>query len=91
MRLLLTAVGIALLGLASRIEAERVFPFDPHDGHLGDWVDVVGAPAAAASDFVARPGHAPYDPASMDLRIWLAWHDTTGRERRVFRLDARLG
>ena len=59
---------------------EDVALIDVMDGLIDDWLDVVGEPTLTALDFVLYPeeGHLPdagaYDPASMDLRMWLAWH-----------------
>ena len=72
-----------LLALASGVWAQRVFPIveltdadvgliDVHDGSVDDWLAVIGEPTLTALD-----RYGPYDPSSMDLRIWLAWHDAT--------------
>jgi hypothetical protein len=85
-------VGL-LLGLISRLEAqqsERVYPIieltdenvaliDLHDGDIGDWREVIGDPSITLLDFGARRPFEPHDPHSLDLRIWLAWHDATNR------------
>ena len=92
MTIVLGVAGL-LLGLVHRSEAqptERVYPFfestdedlariDITDGSVGDWEEVVGEPAVTALDFHTDPEFAPYDPASMDYRIFLAWHDGTDR------------
>ena len=93
MRPVLIAVGVAglLLGLVSSSRAqqgERVYPFfeltdedfaliDIKDGSIDDWLDVVGEPTLMALDLEASLFWDPYDPADMDYRIWLAWHDAT--------------
>ncbi|NKB67604.1 MAG: hypothetical protein GKR89_11115 [Candidatus Latescibacteria bacterium] len=88
----LTVVGL-LLCLATGLDAhqgERLFPIveltdadleaiDLHDGTVDDWLTVVGEPTVTALDFFAQTNLEPYDPADMDFRIWLAWHDGTDR------------
>lgn len=53
---------------------------DLKDGSVDDWQDIVGDPTLTAQDFVIdeRSGSA-YDPADLDFRIWLSWHQPTGR------------
>ena len=93
MRRLLIAVGVAglllrLVGISTAQQGEGVYPFfeltdedvaliDLKDGSIGDWLDVVGEPTLTALDFEASRFWNPYDPADMDYRIWLAWHDAT--------------
>ena len=93
MKPLLIAVGVAglLLGLISISQAqqsERIYPFveltdedvaliDIKDGSIGDWEEVMGEPTLTALDFRTDSELGPYDPVSMDFRIWLAWHDAT--------------
>ena len=50
-------------------DLERI---DLTDGSVDDWLEVVGEPSLAASDF-SWVTH-PYDPSEVDFRIWLAWH-----------------
>ena len=50
---------------------------DVHDGSIEDWEEVVGEPTVTALDFMTDPDLGPYDPASLDFRIWIAWHDAT--------------
>ena len=91
----LITVGVAdlLLGLASRSEAqqsERLYPIfeltdedvaliDIKDGSIDDWLEIVGEPTLTSLDFLTWTGWGPNDPASLDFRIWLAWHDATDR------------
>ena len=93
MRRLLMATGIAGLLLVHRSEtqqSERIYPIfeltdedvaliDLKDGSIDDWLEVLGEPTLAALDFLTRLGLGPNDPASLDFRIWLAWHDATDR------------
>ena len=64
---------------------EDVALIDLHDGSIWDWEEAVGEATLTGLDFVLYPeeGHLPdagaYDPASMDLRMWLAWHRSTSR------------
>ena len=85
-------VGL-LLGLVSHTYAhigDRLYPIfeltdadleaiDLHDGSTGNWLDIVGEPTLTAIEFSAHTALEPYDPADMDFRIWLAWHDGTNR------------
>lgn len=70
------------------VQAQRTYPFiqltdedlariDLHDGSVGDWFDVLGDAQLTALDF--NPSSMSYDPANLDFRIWLAWHDATDR------------
>ena len=52
---------------------------DLKDGSITDWLDIVGEPTITALEFFAHTALEPYDPADMDFRIWLAWHDATNR------------
>ena len=95
MRRLLMAIGIAglVLGLVHRSEtqqSERVYPIfeltdedvaliDIKDGSIDDWLEIVGEPTLTSLDFVTSLGRGPNDPASLDFRIWVAWHDATDR------------
>ena len=78
-----------LLGLAPGSQAhvgDVIYPFyelldedldrvDLTDGSVDDWLKVVGEPSLTASDFFWEYG---YDPADVDFRIWLAWHENSG-------------
>ena len=81
---------MGLLGGAEAQESERLYPFveltdadlaqiDVTDGSIDEWIDLLGEPTLTALDFQTRPGRAPYDPADMDYRVWLAWHGATQR------------
>ncbi len=81
---------VGLLGGAEAQESERLYPFveltdadldqiDVTDGSIDEWIDLLGEPTLTALDFQTRPDRAPYDPADMDYRVWLAWHGATHR------------
>ena len=86
-------VGSALwAGLPARAEAHvgsRVFPVPELtdemleqiqlDGYVyEEWFDQIGEPALTSVDFL-NTGKEPHDPADLDFRIWLAWHDEPAR------------
>ena len=49
------------------------------DGYVyEEWFDQIGEPALTSVDFLDTPGE-PHDPADLDFRIWLAWHDEPAR------------
>ena len=93
MKSLLIAVGVAGLLLVNSSQAqqsERVYPIfeltdedvamiDIKDGYIDDWEEVVGEPTLTAIELRTCPQEGLYDPADMDLRIWLAWHRATSR------------
>ena len=95
MRRILLSIFVVgqLLGLVSSTNAhvgDRVYPIfeltdadleaiDLQDGSIGDWLDIVGEPTLSAIEFFAHTALEPYDPADMDFRLWLAWHDATNR------------
>ena len=95
MRIMLIAVGVAglVLGLVNRSNAQqtdRVYPIVEltdedvaliaiKDGYIDDWEEVVGEPTVTALEFRPNPRFTPYDPVSLDFRIWLGWHDATNR------------
>ena len=83
----------SLLALAAFLTApgayshvgDEIYPFfelldedldliDLTDGSVDDWLEVVGEPSLTAADFFWEYG---YDPADVDFRIWLAWHQGT--------------
>ncbi len=81
---------VGLLHVAEAQESERIYPFveltdsdlaqiDVTDGSIDEWIDLLGEPTLTALDFQTRPDRAPYDPADMDYRVWLAWHGATHR------------
>ena len=89
----LTAIRTAslfLLLVDSSEASERVFPLfeltdedvaliDIKDGSIEEWKDIVGEPTVTALEFRTDSQWHEYDPASMDFRIWLAWHGGTNR------------
>ena len=92
-------VGSALwAGLSARAEAHvgsRVFPFaylademleqiQLDDGSVAEWFDLVGEPTMTLLDFMDEVEESTYDPADLDFRIWLAWHDEPARLYAAF-------
>ena len=47
------------------------------DGLIDEWPEVFGEPTLTPLDFTFYTGQ--YDPADLDFRIWLGWHDATDR------------
>ena len=87
-------VGSALsAGLPARAEAHvgsRVFPIPELtdemlagielDGYVyEEWFDQIGEPALTSVDFMDENRESTHDPADLDFRIWLAWHDEPAR------------
>ncbi len=81
---------VGLLGGAEAQESERLYPFveltdadlaqiDVTDGSVDEWVDLLDEPTLTALDFQTAPEPGLYDPADMDFRVWLAWHEATQR------------
>ena len=77
------------LSVADAQEPDRIFPIlqltdrdvaeiDVTDGSVDDWEYIAGEPTLTPLDF-AITTFGSYDPADMDFRIWLAWHDATDR------------
>ena len=77
------------LSVADAQESARIFPImqltdrdvaeiDVTDGSVGDWEYIAGEPTLTPLDF-AITTFGSYDPADMDFRIWLGWHDATDR------------
>jgi hypothetical protein len=55
---------------------------DLGDASIADWEAALGPPTLTATDFILRSEvgeGAPYDPADLDFRIWLGWHDASGK------------
>jgi hypothetical protein len=55
---------------------------DLRDGSVEEWQNIIGEPALTARDFYIDPlaGDGPdYDPADLDFRVWLGWHQPTSR------------
>jgi hypothetical protein len=59
-----------------QLSDEEVAEIDLGDGSIQDWIDVMDPPTLLASDFRAIHG---YDPSDLNFRIWLAWHEASGR------------
>ena len=68
---------------------DRLFPFyeltdemlaaiDIHDGFIDEWYGV-GEPSMTVLDFGSGTEGTLPDPANLDFRIWLAWHDESNR------------
>ena len=80
-------------GLSARTEAHvggRVFPIPELtdemlagiqlDGYVyEEWFDQIGEPALTSVDFRDETRNSIHDPADLDFRIWLAWHDEPAR------------
>ena len=77
------------LSVANAQPPDRIFPImqltdrdvaeiDVTDGSVDDWEYIVGEPTLTPLDFAQTTGRS-YDPADMDFRIWLGWHDATDR------------
>ena len=49
------------------------------DGSVHEWIELVGEPTMTLLDFVEERWQSPFDPSSLDFRIWLAWHDDPAR------------
>ena len=84
--LLILATLLAVAPAAHAHIGDEIYPFfelldedmariDLTDGSVEDWLEVVGEPSLTASDFFWEYG---YDPADVDFRIWLAWHEGSG-------------
>ncbi len=87
------AALVLLLGLAMSSGAhlgDRVYPI-PYlsdemlagiqldDGLVDEWYELVGEPTLSLLDFTEEIHQSPLDPADLDFRIWLAWHDEPAR------------
>ena len=86
-RILLLAwvVGLVLLQGNSLQAQDRIYPIfeltdadlahiDLHDGSVGEWEEILGEATVTALEFTGE-----YDPADLDFRIWVAWHEATNR------------
>ena len=49
------------------------------DGRIEEWYELLGEPAMTSLDFRKIGEEEPPDPATLDFRIWLAWHDDPAR------------
>ncbi len=57
---------------------------DLKDGHVEDWEEVIGEPTLTPDHFTTEKNLVfsagiEYDPADLDYRIWMGWHDPTDR------------
>ena len=59
----------------------RAATLDVGDGSVLDWVEAVGNASLTTLDFEALGFNGPLalDPADLEFRIWLGWHETTSR------------
>ena len=85
------ALGMLLWlpGSAGAHVGERLFPVSwlsdemlaevQLDGRIEEWYELHGEPAMTSLDFWVIGEEAPPDPATLDFRIWLAWHDDPAR------------
>ena len=91
-RLWLPTLGMLLwFGMSARSHVgDRVYPvtylsdemlseIQLDDGSVDEWYDLVGQPAMTLLDFREELEGSIPDPADLDLRIWLAWHDDPPR------------
>ena len=58
---------------------EMLAQIDLKDGSVDEWSELVGEPAMTPLDFKEDFNGQDYDPADLDFRVWLAWHDTLER------------
>ena len=76
--------------LAGAHSGDRVFPIPEltdemleeirlDDGSIDEWYDLVGEPTMTLLDFHDPGFNRLPDPAELDFRIWLAWHDDPDR------------
>ena len=85
-----TLVLLLLAGSAGAHAGGRVYPI-PYltegmlariqldDGLVDEWYDLVGEPTMTLLDFAEEMWGSTLDPADLDFRIWLAWHDEPAR------------
>ena len=88
--LLSTLLLLLLAGSALAHAGGRVYPI-PYltdemladvqldDGSVDEWYDLVGEPTMTLLDFADEMWGSVLDPADLDFRIWLAWHDEPAR------------
>ena len=91
-RLAWPKLALSLTGFLSIVDAQdadRIYPImqltdrdvaeiDVTDGSVDDWKNIADEPTLTPLDF-AKTTFGSYDPADMDFRIWLGWHDATDR------------
>ncbi len=89
MNIMRFGISCLLVCLAAHVFAhagDEIYPFlelldedlariDLTDGSVEDWYEVLGEPSLVASDFYWV--NYDYDPAELDFRIWLAWHQAS--------------
>ena len=82
-------IVLILADLAEAHTGNRVYPFyeltdemleqiDLHDGLIDEWYQI-GEPSMTLLDFTEEWEDSAPDPADLDFRIWLAWHDEPAR------------
>ena len=49
------------------------------DGRIDEWIELLGEPTLTLLDFADNWGQRTPNPADLDFRIWLAWHDDPAR------------
>ena len=81
---------LLLAGSAGAHAGGRVFPI-PYlteemldqiqldDGSVDEWYDLIGEPTMTLLDFADETWGSSLDPADLDFRIWLAWHNEPAR------------
>ena len=84
-RVLTLASGLVFSGQAHGHFGDRIIPIFEItddmlaqielDGLIDEWPEVYGEPTLTPLDF----SRYQYDPADLDFRIWLGWHDATDR------------
>ncbi len=52
---------------------------DLEDGSVDEWYELIGEPTMTLLDFTEEWEDSAPDPADLDFRIWLAWHDEPAR------------
>ena len=63
----------------SYLSDEMLAEVQLQDGRIDEWYELLGEPAMASLDFRKIGEEEPPDPASLDFRIWLGWHDDPAR------------
>ena len=51
---------------------------------MDEWFDLIGEPTMTLLDFMDEFRKSTHDPADLDFRIWLAWHDEPARLYAAF-------
>ena len=85
----LLAVLLMSSAVSTAHTGDRLFPFyeltdemletiDIHDGFIDEWYEV-GEPSMTVLDYRTWRNKILPDPANIDFRIWLAWHDESNR------------